>query len=458
MEIPSDLFSSARDAAVDVLHQATAIYTCEPIVDKLLDRVRWPAGARSLVDTSCGDGAFLRRALGRLLKRQPGLGDSELLGRISGWEIHPAAAEQARRNVADLLEENGYERGRARGLAARMVIWADFLVEGPFEPSYDTIVGNPPYLRLANVPELLRRLYQPLVPDFARADLLYSFLDRMARVLRPDGELASVTADRWLLNAGAARLREVMGEHFRLAHVERLDVASAFYKPKLRRAGSPPRVHPCAIVLSAARGTPITAAPIYPGLPEPVRGHTRVLGDVATIRLAPWLGTPGIFLLNADIAARLPREALVPAVDTDDVRGGVLRAPTRFAIRTRPGERPADLVMEHLSRELPRMCPRGRRPSSPWLPPEPFHDLDLDQPSLLVPRIAKSLRPVVVPAGVLPISHNLSIVRSQEFSLEQIADVLASQAAQDWMQLTAAPLESDYRSITTRLLRQLPIP
>ena len=39
----------------------------EPVVDQLLGHVDWPRGARSLVDTSCGDGAFLRRALARLL-------------------------------------------------------------------------------------------------------------------------------------------------------------------------------------------------------------------------------------------------------------------------------------------------------------------------------------------------------------------------------------------------------
>ncbi len=89
-----------------------------------------------------------------------------------------------------------------------------------------------------------------------------------------------VTADRWLFNVGAARLREAIGQFFRLAHLERIDVTSAFYRPKQRRAGSPPRVHPCAVVLNATRGAPITRESIYPGpaaLPQTTAGLT--LGD-----------------------------------------------------------------------------------------------------------------------------------------------------------------------------------
>lgn len=458
MDLSTDLFSrDAREVAIDALHAATAIYTCEPVVDKLLDHVRWPSGSRSLVDTSCGDGAFLRRALERLLQQQPGLADSSLLGRISGWEIHPYAADQARRRVAKVLADHGYAPGRAEALAGGIVRCGDFLTEGPKTPTFDAIVGNPPYLRFVNVPEPLRAEYQQELPDYAQADLLHSFLDRCARVLRPDGDLAMITADRWLFNAGAARLREAIGGYFRMAHLERIDVTSAFYRPKQRRAGSPPRVHPCAVVLNATRGAPMTREPIFPGGVVLSRPGTKTLGEVADVRLSPWLGTPGIFLVDATVAARLPAEVLVPAVDTDDIRGGVLREPTRRAIRTSPDVEPPQAVLDHLRREMPRMCPRGLRPHRPWLPPEPFHDFDLTQPSLLVPRISKSLRPVAVPAGVLAVNHNISIVRAREHTLHEIATWLSSPDAEAWMRAAAAPLENGYRSITTRLLRQLPL-
>ncbi|MGE3342265.1 MAG: SAM-dependent methyltransferase [Vicinamibacterales bacterium] len=452
------LFQSPREAAIDALHAATAIYTCEPVVDALLARVQWPRGRRRLVDTSCGDGAFLRRALARLLECEPDITDAELPQVISGWEVHPFAAAQAQASVREVLAEAGYDAQRATALSREIVHCADFLAEGPREPSYHVIVGNPPYLRFLNVPEVLRQEYERNVPVFARSDLLHSFLERSARTLHADGELALATADRWLFNEKAAQLREVIGKVFRLAHVERLDAASSFYRPKQRRAGSPPRVHPCAVILNAYRGTPITRDAIFPGAAAltPPRGE-RLLGEVCKVRIAPWLGTPGVFLIGADVAAGLPSECLVPAVDTDDIRDGELRTPTRSAILTRPGERPPPAVLAHLEREMPRMCARGRRQNPHWLPPEPFHGMDLTQPSLLVPRIARTLRPVRVPPGILPVNHNLSVVSAGAMDLNEIADILSSERAQDWTRVTSAPLENGYRSITTRLLRQLPI-
>ncbi|RRS01203.1 SAM-dependent methyltransferase [Aquabacterium soli] len=455
-----DLFGQTeRGAAIDALHEATAIYTSEAIVEQLLDRIRWPLGARTLVDTSCGDGAFLGRALDRLLSQQAGITDTELLARVSGWEIHFFAADQARARLRQVLLEHGYPGDRAESISMAMIRCADFLTEGPTSGAFHAIVGNPPYLRFSHVPELLRMEYAGILPEHARADLLHSFLDRCAALLHPDGELAMVTADRWLFNDGAARLREVVGQRFGLAHVSRLDAASAFYRPKLRRANTPPRVHPVAVVLSRAQGAlPIGREPIYPGenigVPAPA-GVT--LGQVAAIQLAPWLGTPGVFLVNANTAARLPVAHLVPAVDSADIRDGLLMQPTRFAIVTRPGEEPHPEVIAHLKRERQSMCARGQRRVAQWLPPENVHDVDVSCPSLLVPRITRTLRPVLVPPGVLPINHNLRIVCTGAMSLTEIEAHLCSPESEAWLRQNAAPLESGFRALTARSLRSLPI-
>lgn len=450
-----------RTRAVEKLHAATAIYTREPIARELLEGLAWPRSGGCLVDTSCGDGAFIVAALSRLLAFGQ-VDDRDLAAHLSGWEIHPGAAEQARERVARLLVDTGRAPKRAAGIAARVVRCGDFITEGPRRASFDAVVGNPPYLRFLNVPEPLRGEYRGIVPPHARADLLHSFIDRSARLLGERGELAMVTADRWLFNEGAAQLREIVGERFGLARLRRLDPSSSFYRPKQRRAGHPPRIHPVALVMrgSGAGVQAIGRPPIFPGHDGRCASFTDgpKLADVAEIRLAPWLGTPGVFLISADVAARIPIASLVPAVDTDDVIEGTLRTPTRYAIRTSPGVQPPAAVLSHIDRELHRMCPRGRRRGdNRWLPPETFHRLDLSQPSLLVPRIAKSIRPVRVPAGVLPVNHNLSIVRAGSMTLEEIEAVLSAPAAIRWARRFAAPLENGYVSITTRLLRQLPI-
>src|SRR3546814_7143146 len=100
--------------------------------------------------------------------------------------------------------------------------------------------------------------------------MLHSFMDRCARTLKPDGEIALVTADRWLFNMNAAGLRASLGERFGIHHLERLDASTAFYRPKQRRAGTPPRIHPVAVVLRSPDNARIqlSDAAIFPDVDD----------------------------------------------------------------------------------------------------------------------------------------------------------------------------------------------
>lgn len=450
--------SSMREEAINALHSATAIYTREPVVDELLDAVDWPSGKRRLVDPSCGDGIFIGRALARLLHDGPNLDADELVQLLQGWELHPGAAQHARERVAEILEDHGWQSMPAADTAARMVCQADFLTEGPTVPCCHVIAGNPPYLRFVSVPALLRAEYTAVLPQHARADLLHSFLERCASVLLPDGEVALVTADRWLFNAGAAKLRAAIGSRLAIDQLRRLDPATTFYRPKNRRAGTPPRIHPVAVVLRSPSAVtiPLNAAPVFPDRLDSHSHHGETLGDIARVTLAPWLGTNGIFVVDQATAASLPSDYLVPAIDTDDIRDGRLQEATRYAIRTTPAAPPPPAIMAHLEANMHRMAKRGRRKIA-WLPPESWHQRSLDQPILLVPRIARSLRPIRVPPGILPINHNLSIVAADSASLDEIEALLCSTDANTWMKDHAARLESGFFSLTTTLLRQLPV-
>jgi len=340
-----------------------------------------------------------------------------------------------------------------------MIRQADFLTQGPTTPYCHVIAGNPPYLRWAGVPALLRDEYAAALPPHAVSDLLHSFLERCSTALHPDGEVALVTADRWLFNVGAAKLRESIGQRLAIGELRRLDVTTAFYRPKDRRAGSPPRIHPVAVVLRrpAPGSIPLGTDPVFPDRLIDEAPHTGLtLGDIASVTLAPWLGANGIFVVDEATAARLPADHLVPAIDTDDIKDGRLLTPTRYAIRTTPETPPPPEVLSHLEENMHRMAKRGLR-KTPWMPPESWHKRDLSEPVLLVPRIARTLRPVRVPSNHLPINHNLSIVAAGRLSLDDIEAVLCSPEANQWMQAHAARLEGGFFSLTTKLLRMLPV-
>lgn len=448
--------------AVDRLHLATAIYTRSPVVDALLTEAGWPADGKRLCDPSAGDGAFLDAALRRLLETDGRCDAATILHSIEGWEIHPGACRDAHGRLARTLAGHGWRTAEAQALAERIVHQGDFLSEAAQHPQWDVIAANPPYLRYSKVPSALRAVYDVAVPEHARADLLHAFLSRCAGMLNPGGVLAAVTSDRWCFNAQAANLRAVLGKTLRVRHLARIDGASAFYRPKNRRSGTPPRVHPVTVILERSddRGVArLDGTPIYPGSPE-VEAGGRTLADIATVKLAPWLGTPGIFVVKPDVAARLPADWLIPVADGKDFTGGVFSGPKAFAIRTEGASCMEDLpgaIIDHLKRELPRMCQRGRRERC-WLPPETWiNKFDLSQPSIVVPRICRGLTAVEIPPGILPIDHGLSIAQTADVSLDSIQAALQAPRAREWIAARAPRLEGGFVSVTTTLLRTLPV-
>lgn len=447
-----------RFSAIEELHRATAIYTHDSVIDDLLDRIGWPDADGALIDPSAGDGAFLLQALRRIETPRNNLGS---LARIHGWEIHPGAVADGRHRIAELLRQRDWSADRAEAGARAVLREGDFLTEGPTAGPYRFIAGNPPYLRYGHLPDWFKDLYRAALPDFARGDLLHGFLDRCVDLMGEDGVIGFVTSDRWLFNQTTAELRRRLGERAGLAHLARLDAGTSFYQPKTRRRGTPPRIHPVEVVMrpSALAERAITHAPISLGEEIALAAHGLTLGDVATITIAPWLGPKGIFVVDAATASRLDGADLLPCIDTDDVDPvtNVLRAPTRFAIRTRREVEPAGAVRDHLAREIVRMPKRGQNKLW-WMPPETI-TLPLDRPALMIPRIGRTMRTIRLPAGVLPINHNIYVVSANDgHDLDAIEAAIQHPQTQSWLANNAPPLENGYYDIRATMIRRIPLP
>lgn len=456
MVTPNAATTSDRTFAIDALHAATALYTSMPVVEALLDRMGWPDADGRLLDPSAGDGSFLVSALRRIATPA---GDFDALGRVQGWEMHPQAVEQSRERIVDLLTSRGWIEHEALRGAEAVAHEGDFLTADP-QGTFRFVAGNPPYLRWGHLPAILKETWSPVLPAFARGDLLHAFLDRSVSIMPEDGVIGLVTSDRWLFNATTTGLRRTIGRKAGISHLARLDAATSFYRPKTRRKNSAPRVHPVEVVLRPLGEDmlELDGRPISPDGAFDEVHEGPVLADVATVKLAPWLGPKGIFLLHTEQAMSLPGADLLPAVDSDDIDPltDVLGAPTRFAIRTSRDAEPAGAVRDHLLSARERMPKRGRL-GRWWMPPEAI-TLPLDRPAILVPRIGKRIRAVRLPAGVLPVNHNLYVVAGQAGrSLDEIESHLLSETTQAWVSRHAPRLEDGYLDIRAGLIRRIPI-
>jgi hypothetical protein len=109
--------------------------------------------------------------------------------------------------------------------------------------------------------------------------MFHAFLDRCSSVIADDGAIAFVTADRWLFNCGAAALRESLGRQWGIDYVSRLDPSSSSYRPKDRRRGSLPRIHPVEVILRSKSHAQISLskAPVCPDMTVSANDSGRTL-------------------------------------------------------------------------------------------------------------------------------------------------------------------------------------
>jgi hypothetical protein len=439
-------------SAIEAIHASTAHYSSDRVADELIDRTAITASDQ-IFDPSCGDAALLARAI----ERHPPSTLTDAL-RFQGWEIHPGATQEARENIAATLVRLGHNRNRASSAAQAMIRTADALLE-PW-PEAHVIIANPPYLRRAKVPSVFQALYDEALDRVGRNDLMHAFLLKIAQHLdgRPERRAALITSDRWLLNETAAPLRARMEGMIGGYNIKRDLLPSPFRRPKSRVSGSPPRVHPVFLTLKPNPG------PASLAIGTSSATNLPTLSDIASVRLAPWLGPDGVFILNtaAANALRSPTTRVVPVVDTNDVvehNSTLFAMPRRSAVVADADQPPDARLRSHLNVTADRLPSKCRSRRAWWRPPENPDGIDISQEAILIPRIIKIMRPIRLSAGILPINHGLHVVaQTERCDLDTIRAILTHPDSQSWIECHAPPLEDGWLDLRTTMLRKLPIP
>lgn len=103
----------------------------------------------------------------------------------------------------------------------------DFLM-ATFETDFDIIVGNPPYVRYENIPEVMRNIYKERFSCFHyRCDLYVLFYEHSLNMLANQGRHCFICSNRWLKNEYGKKLRALVSNSYSLdciVDVENLDV------------------------------------------------------------------------------------------------------------------------------------------------------------------------------------------------------------------------------------------
>lgn len=226
----------ARNAERGV-EERGAVFTKREVVEFILDLVGYtterPLYTLRALEPSFGEGGFVLPIVERLLKTFATSRDASKLERLHNAllavELHRSTFEETRLKIAKKLREAGLNPKEVESVLKSWLRNADFLLE-TLAPTFDYIIGNPPYVRQERIPDVLLSEYRlRFTTIYDRADLYIPFLEHSLKSLAPKGALGFICADRWMKNRYGGPLRQLVSEHFRLKYYVDMFSTEAFH-------------------------------------------------------------------------------------------------------------------------------------------------------------------------------------------------------------------------------------
>ncbi|MGK5548187.1 Eco57I restriction-modification methylase domain-containing protein [Streptomyces sp. URMC 127] len=197
------------------------VFTRAWVVELILDLLGYTADKDlcdlKLVEPACGGGAFLTVVASRIsaachAHQRP---ITDAIDAVRAFDLLGRNVEQSRALITETLREEGWEPKNARKVATAWVRQGDYLLQSDAEHRADYVVGNPPYIRLEDVPDDRMAAYRRACSTMGgRADIYIGFYEVALRSLNHGGQLGFICADRWMRNQYGRRLRQLVTKHF----------------------------------------------------------------------------------------------------------------------------------------------------------------------------------------------------------------------------------------------------
>jgi adenine-specific DNA-methyltransferase len=246
--------------------EAGVVYTKPWVVELVLDLAGYMPERRLAelvaLEPSAGDGAFLSAMVRRLVEscERHGIPLTQAGQAIQAFEIDPEAAERAIGVVGETLKKLRVPAATAAKLARQWIKTADFLEASLCFPIADFVIGNPPYIRLEEIPASKAAFYRSGFSAMrGRADIYVAFYQAALMQLKPGGVCAYICADRWMLNDYGSALREfITTEGYNVRHVIEAHDVPAFETEV--------SAYPAITIIAREKQGPVTVSKALPGI------------------------------------------------------------------------------------------------------------------------------------------------------------------------------------------------
>ncbi len=499
---------------IDEAGEHGEVFTRRWVVELILDLSGFTAdrdlGGMVAVEPSCGSGAFLAPMTERLIEscrvhRRP-LGDIRMA--LRAFDLLPVNAELAQKTVAGALIEAGMDDVEAKSIATDCVQCGDFLLAPHGEDVADFVLGNPPYIRLEDVPSARSAAYRRACTTMrGRSDIFVGFIEMGLRILRPDGVLGFIVADRWMHNQYGADLRRLVSSSYAIEAIVSMHDVDTFEEPVsaypavtvIRRAKQS-----TAVVANATKAFGEASAP---SLTKWVRSRSKAVSTkaVSAVKLADWFdselswpsGDPANLALVADLERRFPplqdratgtrvgigvasgddsvfltddtnaveRDRLLPLLMTRDTRSGEARWSGTHLVNPWHDGQLVDLD------DYPRLASYLRRHSSDVRdrhvarknPTAWYRTIDRVDPELqgrdklVIPDLKAYIQPVLDRGETYP-HHGLYFITSEAWDLEVLGGLLLSDIAELFVATYCVKMRGGCYRFQAQYLRRIRVP
>lgn len=517
--LPLDLDLPFPAAVTDIPAEAVEhgeVFTQRWVVEMILDLVGYTAdrdlAGLGLVEPACGRGAFLEVIAERVSRscrswRRP---ITDAADAVRAFDLLARNVAASRAAVEEVLRRGGWSAEQARIVAIAWVRRGDYLLRAQ-RPGADVIVGNPPYIRLEDVPDDRMRVYRSLWPTMTgRADIYIGFFEAALRSLRPEGTLGFICADRWMRNQYGTALRKLITDDYAFDLCVVLHDADAFYEqvaayPAITVLRRGTQGH--AVIADTTGGFGESAAR---ELTEWIRRRPAdeafQTGTWRAARLPYWfsggdswpLGSPARLAVLNDLAERFPtlgdpeaqvrvgigvasgadkvfitrdadlveQDRLLPMAMVRDTTTGTLNWSGHFLVN--PWDEDGRLVdlddyprlrayFQRHRAELSRRYVARKNPAA-WYKTIDKIDAKLtDRPKLLFPDMKLSSHPVLDTGGHYP-HHNLYFITSDAWDLEVLGGLLLSKVCEGFVDAYAVKMRGRTLRFQAQYLRRIRVP
>ncbi|WP_225074753.1 Eco57I restriction-modification methylase domain-containing protein [Streptomyces sp. CoT10] len=490
------------------------VFTRSWVVELILDLIGYTPDkdlcSAKLVEPACGGGAFLGAIASRVgascrVHKRP-LADA--VAAVRAYDLLDRNVELSRSLLVRTFKEHGWSAAEGERVAGAWVQQGDYLLQADSDHRADYVVGNPPYIRLEDVPADRMAAYRDSCPTMSgRADIYIGFYETALHSLNAGGRLGFICADRWMRNQYGRALRRLVTGRFSMDLVLAMHDVDAFDEQVA--------AYPAITIISNQTQGPAVAA-----------DTTRSFGAAQARDFATWYLSRGSESINAEScqAVRLPHwfpeEDSWPAASParlamlEDLtkRFGLLENPrTRVGIGVATGSDKVFLTEDAEAVEADRLLPlamvrdttsgtlewSGTYLVNPWTTDGALVDLNayprlatyfeqhsgvlrkryvavkqphrwyktIDKvdarltrrPKLLFPDMKLTIHPVLDEGGLYP-HHNLYFIVSDTWDMRVLGGLLLSKVAQAFVEAYAVKMRGGTLRFQAQYLRKIRVP